>query len=227
MFRLIGLFIVCTIFSGCSPSEKEIREKIVKIVGDKGLCSGEQVKGHSGKSYIITAAHCKDISSTDVYTVFRESGEKLKLRAIEEYEDNDLLLLEGLPGVEGLEVASNSFRNEKIWTYTHGGGLDTYITEGRQLQVQNVQIFMGPVTDEKSCQSSKYNIQDINSFFGSIRACMMKLRLMGTTAKVVPGSSGGAIVNYKGELVGVVSATDGNFGYSVPIDSIQAFLAGY
>src|SRR6185503_11980887 len=55
----------------------------------------------------------------------------------------------------------------------------------------------------------------------------MNTKVMGTDAATEHGSSGGAVYNEKGEIVGVISAMHGNqtAGVFIPVSIIQAFLA--
>jgi S1-C subfamily serine protease len=57
--------------------------------------------------------------------------------------------------------------------------------------------------------------------------CFLKVVEVATTAKVVPGSSGGMVVDDVGDLIGVVSASNGDFGFLVRLQDIKNFLAKY
>ena len=75
--------------------------------------------------------------------------------------------------------------------------------------------------DLMTCIMPKYKI--FPDFIGLI--CGMDTMESSTTATIIPGSSGGMVVNKNGELVGVASATNGFFGYVVRLKDIQKFLA--
>ncbi len=215
----------------CGPSEKSIRDKVVKLSGEHGMCSGEQVKAPSGDMYILTAGHCRTLEKDGSILVTKEDGTQLRRNVIAEDPNADLLLLEGLPNVEGLSIADNSYRRQDVRTFTHGRNFDTYKTSGVLIQQQKIQILNSIILDEKdeaACKDPKYKIMEVPIFFGfTIKACLLDVEEMATTAMIVPGSSGGAVVSNAGELVGVVSAGGDTFGWLVPLSAIHVFLAGY
>lgn len=210
-------------------SESEIKENVVKLTGARGLCSGEQVIAASGKTYILTAAHCKGLATDGSILVHTEDGRHLNRRIIMEDDRSDLLLLEGVPGLSGLSIASSLDRWEHERTYTHGRGFDTYRTDGMNVQdKQQVAFILG---EPSTCLNMpKYRIVEMGSFFGiTFQVCIMEMNESVTTAKIVPGSSGGPVVNDSGQLVGVASAgdNDGAFGYLVRLQDIQLFLSNF
>lgn len=209
-------------------SDEDSKIKAVKLIGPKGgSCSGEQVRAPSGIDYILTAAHCKVLAKDNNIIVITEDGHRLQRRIIEEDINSDLLLLEGLPNLEGLKIAKTYHRGQHVRTFTHGRGLDTYKTEGNLIQMSTIDIIIGIMSDELDCTMPKFRQVAVDTFFGRVDVCALHVEEVVTTAGIVPGSSGGMIVNDRGELVGVASASDGVFGYLVKLTDIQKFIAGY
>lgn len=216
------------IYTNIIKTDGWIEERAVQLVGNGHSCSGEQVHAPSGADYILTAAHCSILA--DKYgkiTVKTEDGRTLTRRIVAEDAKSDLLLLEGLPNLRGLSIASVSIRKQSVRTFTHGRGFELYQTEGALFGYQRIVIKM----EEELCSlgMSKYHYQDMRDpYFGSIeKVCVMDTIDMGTTALIVPGSSGGPVVNLYGDLVGVVSAGDGTFGFLVSLKDIKAFVNNY
>lgn len=211
--------------------DSHVTSKVVRIIGDNGMCSGEQVKTAMGKSYVLTAAHCKElkIGLFGVYRVEDANKRMHFLKVIAEDPNSDLLLLEGLPNVEGLNIAERSppaFR--EIHTYTHGRNLDTYKTSGTIIEDKAVPVIMFDIAveaDEARCKEMP-KLMVLESMWGG-KACVMFVPLTFSTAFVAPGSSGGAVVNEDGELIGVVSAGGQGFGLFVRLQDIKAFLSAY
>lgn len=209
-------------------SDHSIESRVVQLTSKAGSCSGEQVKAPSGQSYILTAAHCKVLESKDgTYTVTNSHGDVIIRKFIEEDDTSDLILIEGLPGVEGLEIAHSAYAKQAIRTFTHGHGFATYKTEGVLVQDYQVEIALGIADDPANCAKAKYKIVNVDFLGLSVPLCILSVEETVTTAFISPGSSGGPVVDEKGALVGVVSAGGQGFGFLVKLQDIQAFLAGY
>lgn len=211
-----------------SPSYEWLRDRVVNIVKGRSSCSGEQIKAPSGVNYILTAAHCRDLMTDGMFTVVKEDGTSLQRRFIAEDADSDLMLLEGLPALEGIEIADKLVRFQYVRTFTHRHGLATYKTTGSIIDETEITVPVALVAspeDAEICESfPKYAVVYL---FSNMGFCVLKVMETATTAQIVPGSSGGAIVDDAGRLIGVASATDGFFGYLVRLSDIKRFLAGY
>lgn len=214
--------------AGCAKVDKESRSKIVKIVGDMGMCSGEQVEAPSGVSYIVTAGHCKGLMGPDGFEITTEDGRHLKRRMIAESTTSDLILLEGVPGMKGFPIAKDSYPGQKIHTLSHGGNMNTYETKGELIQFDIISAPLYAVdtpAKEAECSAMRKTHVASDDFGGKV--CMLTVGEIISTAMVVPGSSGGAVLNDNNELVGVVSAGRGEFSAFVTLYDIGMFLNNY
>lgn len=229
---LLAILFGCAHLPAIPKSEAYIRERSVKLIGRRGTCSGEQVKGHSGIDYILSAGHCKVLADSD-NTILIQTEDKhvMRRRIIAEDPNSDLLLIEGLPDLEGLEIAERIVIQDHVRTFTHGAGMDTYMTEGEVVQQKHIDIGLFLISSEEDldkCRDPKHRIEQVVDIMGENKAiCLMSVWETVVTAKIVPGSSGGMIVNDAGQLIGVASATDGSFGYIVNLEHIQDFLSNY
>jgi S1-C subfamily serine protease len=212
-------------------SEHWLRERVVKLSSAKGMCSGEQIRAPSGTDYILTAGHCRAMEVNGEITVTDAEGNKLQRKIIAEDPKSDLLLLEGLPNLRGLDIGDNSTATEHVRTFTHGANMATHKTEGELIEVKQVTIPLKIISDQAEAQECasqpKFTVIEIQSFFGPLSVCAMQLDETAASATIVPGSSGGMLVDDSGALVGVASCTDGAFGYFVRLHDIQSFLSGY
>jgi S1-C subfamily serine protease len=216
----LGLILAFLSFGG--PSDAEIRDRVVKIVGPMGQCSGEQIQAPSGKTYILTAGHCRDIAINGSMEVITEDGVHFLRHVIKEDPNADLLLLEGLPNRSGITIAKSNHRFQYVRTFTHGRGLDTYTTTGILIQDKSAPVGSS-IDDPSQCPTEMPKYTLIAGIFGSM--CVMNIEWTWTTAFVAPGSSGGLVVNSEGEMVGLVSAGGEGFGLLTRLEDIQRFLA--
>lgn len=232
LFFILGA--LAPALSDAKKSEEWIRNRSVMLFGAIGQCSGEQVRAPSGVDYILTAGHCADIAEDGNMWVKTENGQILSRRVIAEDPTADLLLVEGLPGMEGLPIADTISRFEHVRTFTHGKGLMTYKTDGWLVQSKEIKIplWQGDTDDKQQmpdrCFMPKMGIISMETFFGPTTICYLDVFEIVTTAKIVPGSSGGMVVDDDGKLAGVASATDEyGFGYLVRLTDIQRFIRAY
>jgi hypothetical protein len=217
-------YLIASAFMG--PSDAEIRSKVVKLKSGMGSCSGQQVRAPSGANYILTAAHCRVLEQAGSILAITEDGREIARRIVAEDPSSDLLLLEGIPGMEGLKIGSSLDRFESVRTFTHGKGKNTYRTDGKIIQQEMVTVPVSDVLPDGTCgPMPKYTVAP-GGFFG-MPVCALQVVETAMDAMIVPGSSGGAVVNSSGELVGVVSAGDGAFGYIVTISDIRRFMSNY
>jgi hypothetical protein len=226
--RTLLSIVLVLVLTGCNH-DRTILDRVVKLQSAEGSCSGIQVAAPSGRSYILTAGHCRRLSdAVGSIGVVREDGSTLQRAVIAEDPNSDLLLLEGLPGINGISVAASLTDGQFVRTFTHGSGFKTYRTEGQTVQES---VAIAVVGEEKDCAPGmpKLTVVDVPIFFGlSVRACVLKVLEEVTTATIVPGSSGGAMVDAQGSLVGIASMSDGSFfSYFVRLQDIQTFLKAY
>lgn len=230
------LLSICIVSMACAIALLSIHKSVsarassVKIYGINGQCSGVQIKAKSGKEYILSAGHCSHVSNSSSVTIQTEDGRVLERQIIKEDEDSDLLLIEAAPGVPSISILHSENIGDKVETFTHGGGMATYETSGELIEYKSIDIPIALVISpeaQAACKSVRKNrLLPIEMFGEIVYACGMHLDGVVSTAHVIPGSSGGMVVK-DDKLIGIVSATDGNFGFFVSLRDIHNFVDNY
>lgn len=226
------LLLVCVVKVSTFKSENYLRSRVVQLTGDKkGSCSGVQVHAPSGQDYILSAAHCSILADEQGNVNVRlDETRFIKRRIIEVSIKTDLMLLEGMPNLKGLSIASKFKVGQHLRSFTHGGGMDTYKTEGELVEVAEIDIANNLIrneADEQACSLPKNRVKEYQTIFGPVKICVIHIKVFLSTTRVIPGSSGGLIANDKGQIIGIVSGGDDFMGAFVTNDQIQEFVEHY
>ena len=215
--------------------------------------TGFAVKAPSGQSYILTNDHVCEVSS-DGQTVLVTGDEgSMRRRIVAHDENSDLCLIEGLPGVEGLKVASSGpHLGDVVSIIGHPRLMPKHVSQGEVTGAEDVSILMGPISvinprtgqeeqidpreggiTPEQCSMNKHSQEivpiDMLFFVIKVKFCVMTVQKAYITAITIhPGNSGSPMVNFWGNVIGVAFASDGtNWGRVVSLDDVKAFLTNY
>lgn len=219
-------FVACDMHSVLAEkrSDEYIRERVILLQNNGYSCSGIQVRTAKNKVYILSAAHCRAMFQDGKAYAIDEDGNTFETQIVDMDVANDLLLLTPINN-KSINVASSIHKHEKIHTITHGQAFPSYRTDGELLAERDTLFVRLSKSEPELYKQCLLDPRAVISFedmlFGT---CQYMLRSMISTALVAPGSSGGAVLNAYGELVGIVSNTDGLFSGMVPLHNIQDFL---
>ncbi len=209
-------FIMLTCSGASSLSDFAIRSRIVQLESDRGFCIGEQVRGKTGKLYILTAAHC--ISLGGQITATTETGARQKIRLVYEAKTSDLALYTPVRGLLPFFIRQPRL-HEAVRIFSHGLHHATYEAKGELLEGHIEDVALGEMPAD-GCKLPKYQLG--LGFIGP--PCILHTFQITTTAWAVPGSSGGPAVNSRGELIGVVSGGSDRFTTLVPSWVVYSLL---
>lgn len=221
---------------------------------ESGGGTGFAIKAPSGKSYILTNDHVCGVSSDKKTVLVTGEQGSLRRNIISHDLNSDLCLIEGMPGVEGLDTAGSAPEvGDHLNVVGHPRLMPTHVSTGEMIGTQDVSILYGyisvlnPETGKseqidpakggmlpEQCTGAKYSQQDIemNIIFAvlKVKVCIMTVHDAYNTAITIhPGNSGSPVVNFWGNVVGVAFAgsSDTNWGMMVPLKDVKAFLKNY
>lgn len=214
-----------------TASDAYVRDAVVLLYGASRTCTGVQVEVAPGVYQVLTAAHCSNLLDDSGMVMARgEHGQEVSLALIAEDDHSDLMLLTGSEIFGHIKVAKKRLKlHDPVHTLTHGAGAPTYRTDGESLDEIRGGFVVSEIfspEDMKECVlRAKHKVIKGGVFGG--RYCVLDVMSLRATAAAVLGSSGGPILNAKGELVGITSYIKPStpiFAYFVRLVDIQAFL---
>lgn len=231
MKRILSLLLVLACIAAVAHPKQSandwVRDRVVLLKSIKGSCSGEEIQTPSGKTMTLTAGHCKALLINNQMTAEMEDGKEYTLTLIAIDDKSDLMLLAGVPG-KVLKIAkSYEDKHQHVHTMTHGHGMPSYRTDGELLKETDNQVLAFLINsneDAVTCEKIPGSTIEMVSFLQL--GCLTTWHSMMTTARIIPGSSGGPLLNDKEELIGVASVSEPTTGFSgmVTLEDIHAFL---
>lgn len=178
-------------------SNAYVRTRVVQLFGDDGgRCSGFLVKSKKGRIFILTARHCQSHLFNERMIAADSKGSLYSVKVIKVSTVGDVMLLDGF-GKTYLELAENNKQFERVHTIAYHNSRGPYREDGDCICFSDALPLYAPLT--MPCNTSN-------------KAVLGGTMIM--SMKVIPGASGGPILNYKDQIVGIVSYIDYETEYS-------------
>ncbi len=151
----------------------------------------------------------------------QDNGDKYKLKIIKISRKHDMCALTAPEGFSGLNVSSERDLFDKIYIVGHPLLRPLVVSSGRIIGREGIQIFEKEVSDPNDCDRG-----DEVAFNGMSYGCIKTQDAMETTATAMPGNSGSPIVDFSGNVVGILFAGDNqmHFGDYVPLEYLKVFM---
>lgn len=227
---------------------------MVRDSEQSGGGTGFAVKAPSGQSYIMTNDHVCAVSKDGRTVLISGSEGSMRRNIISHDENSDLCLIEGMPGVEGLELAwLPPTAGDTITIVGHPLLMPLHVEKGEMMSVTDVSVMMGPISvinprtgqseqipveeggilpEQCSMKKNKQIVVDVDLLFFILKVKVCVLEVKGAYQTAVtghPGNSGSPVVNFWGNVTGVLFAGDDetNWSYMVPLKDLKAFLKNY
>lgn len=237
---IVSLILIYCALSGIDKwQSSRLMEKMSKSIvfirspegaAHQGSATGFEVKAPSGAIYTLTNAHVCGLEKDGVVMIEEKlhSGRLIPKRIIEVFSDNDLCLVEGLAGYEGLSLASSYEMGDLNYAIGYPLGESINISSGFLKQIADIQIPL-PEIANSDCKGPNLLIGSVQTIFGPIEMCFIKRNAIQTNIPIYPGNSGSPMFNASGQVTGVIFASNRAtaWGSAVPLESVISFLSAY
>lgn len=211
--------------------------KVVKtdIMGNvQGGGTGFAIRGKSGHRYIMTNAHiCQMYKGGKIATIQEQDGTMLDREIIQISDQTDLCLIEGVKNLRPLDLANFAYVGQTVAVVGHPELMPLNISFGDILGEHPTDVILGMIPETMSqsdCNHSNYRIEHVDSgMFGVLDLCIEEVNAYQTTATSMPGNSGSPVVNWRGQLIGVLFAGDQKvyWGSVVVLEDVKDFLSDF
>lgn len=198
----------------------------------QGSGTGFQMQAKSGKVVTITNAHVCELANDKGMILVEEKRHSKRLlpkRVLEVYENNDLCVVEGLSGYEGLSLGDEAEIGQPVYSFGYPLGEALHFSEGRVKDMSQIYLVDSSVTSLDQCTGPRHKIVNARYFFFVFQVCVKAHDSIQTSLVIFGGSSGSPMVNIWGNVVGVIFAgnTRTNWGSAVPLKDLKELLKAY
>lgn len=195
----------------------------ITLNDEKSGGTGVILSSTANESIILTNKHvCQLIQ---VGGVVKTDDTKIPIQSFKYFPDHDLCLVKvgSNLGVNTVvtDKAPDSFRSETV--AGHPQLLPTIITRGHFSRIVDIGVMVGV----EACTGKETDQEAMMCLFMGAKPIIRKFAAQVVSSTILPGSSGSAVYNERGEISGLIFAGNGeglSYGFVVPYSYIKNFL---
>jgi S1-C subfamily serine protease len=220
------LFIISLCFSVSAlsdPSVLDFRKTSVRIYNPKMSSggTGSIIKSSETGSKILTNKHVCRLIEQGGWVNYNDKN--YKVTHYKKFKDHDLCLLRIDKNLNVNTTISDKTAKiaDEVYVSGHPNLLPHILTKGHLTDKLDIELVVGL----KKCKKDDLSLECL--FFGGLPV-VQKFESQVVSNLIKPGSSGSAVFNTQGEIVGVIFAGSGrdfSYGFIVPQKYIHYFLA--
>lgn len=208
------------------PQNKSEYAKTAVMITDVNMRAGGTgviLDSRPGVSHILTNKHVCQLVQVGG-KVITDDGQDYAVDGYRVYKRHDLCLIEVLQDLHiNIKVAKEGPKDyDTSIVVGHPNLLPTMITTGHFSQKRTISM----VVDMKPCDGTENENEAVACIFAGGKPVIQQFNAQLTSSLIMPGSSGSAVYNAKGELSGLVFAGNQGlgYGYIVPWSYVNDFL---
>jgi hypothetical protein len=202
-----------------------VGSKVVQIGSKYSGGTGFHVKGATGKTYIATNGHiCLMANENDTVNVFQlNDDDSIRRRVLYRHPTHDICIVEALPGVNGLTLGSYPYTGETVGLIGHPGLRPLSLSLGEIIGDRDINLIFGMNIKESHCIGEYYVLKEslkkkeltkeereielMMLYYGADNICLaFDLPSKMFNGIAYGGNSGSPVVNFWGNIVGVLYA---------------------
>lgn len=163
------LLLVVLIFSAPYLHKKyiihQVGNRVVKLLGGRGMGTGFHVQAPSGKTYIVSNHHVCRLAQNDYMSAVSQDV-VTPVKVLERSKKTDLCILEPSKLIKGLSLASNYYSNQEVAAIGHPSNMQLTFTRGGLIGSSKVTMMWGIIgldLNAEDCEGPMFSQAPIES----------------------------------------------------------------
>jgi S1-C subfamily serine protease len=199
---VLGTLVSAVTFRTETDIYRELSPSVIKLTNGRSGGTGFLVTNSKGKKYIATNFHVCDPLSNQTMQAQLKGKQPLLVKIIRYDREHDLCLLDAIEG-PSVSISPSPIRDfESLFVVGHPLLHEQTPSQGRLVGESVVNVGMSTDPDGTCPKGTT----PFRTFFAV--GCVTPMLLAQTSLLIYPGNSGSPVVNFEGQLVGVINSAD-------------------